>query len=872
MIENFLNTLSELGIPVWAPAVCLLLIVGLAVFLFWFIRSRFFKARLRKIKAHDVYGQESEQSEKVLKDFMRHYPPKKLVRYSRRMERYVRQMGPQVIIKTGLAHMWIQKLDRSPHKTDLRRVLLYCPQSALFKAFLAVEKHSNLQKLFLNRMQTEGEEKFIRLLAASCRGEDFNPAFFKRFLETQGELLRELTGELEWYARYFAYRILLIDTNPKTERSLSDGLMDPHPLIRKIITESFTTETEKTWAALWDKLIHDPAYEVREAARKRIAGEFNDRYNPNGQTLNTDEAARILELLDPSNQEDRTFAMKHMENENKELRYSAAVFLDKCGVFESVLAKNNLDDKAGIDNCVKLLQKALEVGVSGFLQGYSTGDGAVLFAASRLLSGPGGTYENICYLEEKVFSYFSAIKPVPSNKDVYALTLEAAAKKGNGRSFELFAKELTRRENDQCFLELLLPRVPNSAAPIFLPILFRFLENTAFPARLELERILGTFAPDLVLPYVFTILNENRAKYPHIVRISAFKIFCHLRQPYCLQRILESLPTMTPAEAGEFASLIGDYPKDVFNEKAAALFALPDAKVRAALIHILPGTKNDAFKKEIRASLRDVDPDVRVASIKALLDFDELKVINQETSLLHDPIERVRLAAAEVIARHGNPAAMKILETIVNDPNETDVVKEAVIAGLGHAENEESISILVSVLEKQDEFRGLAEKALAHRTVKHDIVKLLEIFKDAEPQFRERLIPVFKAQGKNAEPYIAEILKDEVASLKPYLVTILEETGYVDEQKRRLSNRYAAVRREAAQMLSLLDTLPAFRGLVLAAKDPDQEVRVCVVRALEKLNTPQGRDILESLKKDPDNHIRKYTHWALERLDTLGME
>jgi len=215
---------------------------------------------------------------------------------------------------------------------------------------------------------------------------------------------------------------------------------------------------------------------------------------------------------------------------------------------------------------------------------------------------------------------------------------------------------------------------------------------------------------------------------------------------------------------------------------------------------------------------------------------------------------------------------MKILETIVNDPNETDVVKEAVIAGLGQAENGESILILISVLDKQNEFRKQAEKALAQRTAKRDIIQLLEIFKDAEPQLREKMISVFRAQGRKAEPYILEILKDEIASLKPYLVTILEETGYVDELKRQLSNRDAAVRREAAQMLSLLDTLPAFRGLVLAAKDPDQEVRVCVVKAMERLNSSQSRDILESLKKDPDNHIRKYTYWALERLDTLGME
>jgi len=873
MVENFLERLAGLSVPAWAAGACLLLLICLGVFLFWYIRSRVFKARLRRIvKAQNAYGHDSEQAEEALREFARYYPPEKLARYSRRMERYARQMGPQVITDTRLAGIWIKKLEHSPGKADMRRVLLYCPKAALFKAFLAAERHFNLRKVFLARMQAEGEEKYLRLLAASCRGEDFNPVFFKGFLKTHGELLRELAGELEWHARYFAYRILLLESDAKAERSLTAGLMDPHPLIRKTITESYAVDADKTWAALWDKLIHDPVYEVREAARRRIAGEFIHRYNPNGQALNAEETAHILELLDPSSQEDRTFAMKNMENQNRELRFTAAVFLEKCGVFESVLSKNTLDDQAGIDNSVKLLANALEVNVSGFLQGYPAGNGAALLAAARLLAGPGGTYESICYLEEAVFTYFSAIRPDPANRQIYALALEAAAKKGNARSLELFAQELSRRENDPAFLELLLPRVPNSAASAFLPILFRFVENTAFPARLELERVLGAFAPDLILPYVFAILNVSRSRYPHIVRISALKILCHLRQPYCLQKILESLPTMTQAEAGEFASLIGEYPRDMFNEKTAALFALPDAKIRAALINNLPGTKNDAFKKEIRASLKDVDPDVRVAAIRALLEFDELKLINQETSMLHDPIERVRIAAAEVISAHGNPAAMKILENVVNDPNETDVVKEAVIAGLGQAESEDGIPILISVLDKQGEFRRQAEKALAQRASKRDIVQLLEIFKDSEPQLREKLIPVFRMQGKKAEPYILEILKDEIASLKPYLVTVLEETGYVDELKRRISDRDVAARREAAQMLSLLDTLPAFRGIVLAAKDPDQEVRVCVVKALERLNNSQSHEILDSLKKDPDSRIRKYTYWALERLDSLAME
>jgi HEAT repeat protein len=626
---------------------------------------------------------------------------------------------------------------------------------------------------------------------------------------------------------------------------------------------------------LWDKLIHDPVFEVRQSARKRIAKEFTDLYNLKEQDLSTEETYRVLELLDPDSQEDRTFAMSMLESEDKEHRYPAAVFLTQCGVLSSYLAKNTFDDPAEIDHNVGLLLKALEVNVSGFLKDYPSGDGAPLLAAAKILVGPDGTYENVYNLAKKVFAFFSTRKMEPLISETYTKTLEAITANGDVKAYELFAEELSRRETDQIFLELLLPRIPVKAESIFSPVLFRFLRNPAFAAREKLEQILLSFRPDVILPEAFRILNGSRGEFPHQVRISVLKILVQLRLPFCLERILESLPTFKPEEIENLASLIVDYPREIFDDTAKVLLASPDARIRASIILTLPATKNESFIKEIRSSLKDFDPDVRVAAIKDLLGFGEIKLLNQETSMLHDPVERVRFATAEVIARHGNAAALEILKNITTDQNETDVVKAGVIVGLGQATNAEGISILVSVLdsiESGEEFRELAEKALTNRVTKRDITRLIEIFKDAEPQLREKLIPVFKGMGKSAEPWILEILKDEVASLKPYLVKILEETGYVEDTIRRLSHRSVDVRRDAAMLLSILDTLPAFRGLVLAAKDPDQEVRVCVVKALEKLKSSESVEILEKLKGDPDTRIRKYTYWALERLDSLKME
>ena len=868
---EFFSALLGIDIPHWVIFAFPAALVILTLFLLWFVRTRVFKFRLRRI----INAQGTKKSEEAVSKFVKYYPPEKLARYySRRMERYSFQMGPDVVRKTGLADKWIQKVTQSalPTAVDLRRVILFCPASSVFKAYLAAEEHPRLRRVIKEWISKDGEEKVIKILAETCRGEEFEPEYGKSFLKNSASLLRELTGEPEWYTRYFAYKILIHDNEELTQRTLEAGLLDPHPLVRKILTKNFTSDRGKVWEILWEKLIHDPVYEVREAARKRIAKEFMDLYSLKDKKLNSEETFRILELLDPDSQEDKTFAMSILQTDNRELRYPAAVFLEKCGVLSSFLAKNTLNDPAGIENSVRLLKDAINVNVSGFLTDYPAGDGAPLLVVTNILAQTNAPYEIINLMAKKVFSFFSNKKIEPSNKEIYIKTLEAISTKGNTRSYELFAEELSRRENDPAFLELLLPRLPIKAELIFPFILFRFLKNVNFSAREELVKTLGTFNPDIVLPEVFHILNSDRSKFPHIVRISALKILGLLRLPFCLQRILESLPTFKEEETKAFASLFLEYPKIVFEDKAKTLLASPDARIRASIISILPVVKNDSFMKEIRSALKDTDPDVRVAAIKSLLEFGEIKLLNQETSMLHDPVERVRLATAEVIARHGNEAAIEILKNITVDPNETEVVKIGVIAGLGQAANAEGIPILISVLDSQEEFREHAEKALANRTTKRDITQLIEIFKDAEPQLREKLIPVFKRQGKKAEPSILEILKDEVASFKPYLVKILEETGYVDEAKRQLSNRNVEVRREAAALLSLLDTLPAFRGLVMAAKDPDQEVRVCVVKALEKLKSAQSQEILEKLKEDPDSRVRKYTLWALERLDSLAME
>ena len=145
------------------------------------------------------------------------------------------------------------------------------------------------------------------------------------------------------------------------------------------------------------------------------------------------------------------------------------------------------------------------------------------------------------------------------------------------------------------------------------------------------------------------------------------------------------------------------------------------------------------------------------------------------------------------------------------------------------------------------------------------ISRLLQHIQKSESESRTRLISAVRSMGDSAESVLETYLFESTHPLRPVAIDVLEEIGAIDAQIRHLTNRDPSVRREAAAFLFNAGTLNAYRGLVQAARDPDEEVRAHVVRALDALNSDRGRTILEQLKNDPQRKIRTYTNWALER-------
>ena len=416
-----------------------------------------------------------------------------------------------------------------------------------------------------------------------------------------------------------------------------------------------------------------------------------------------------------------------------------------------------------------------------------------------------------------------------------------------------------------------LSAIPERADFIFLDSLFRLLTEETSIDYDSLKTAFSAMKPELYIDRLTEIVESGREKYPHEVRIRALKLLGEAGDMGSLQFILENLPVLPVDEAKDFAQTLARYGGEDFKRKALALLDGIDSSLRAALIAALPATSDKDFLKPIKKSLDDSDPRVRIAAAWAIADFGEYKSLNLALELLRDPVPEVREEIARIIGSYGLSDALKKLRSTLTDQNEVLSVKISAIRGLGRSKSLESINIILDAVEEEKSLREYAVKALSQRRSRRDIQRLVENFKDASPDMKEVITEAFKLMGSSIEEGLSELLAEDIPSLKPYIVEAMEATGFIEAKIRQLRHRDAEVRKNAAYMLSMIGSLSAFRGIVLASRDPNREVRVQVVKALEKLETEEGKRILDELLNDPDKKVRTYTLWAMERLKAKSL-
>ncbi len=841
--------------PAWAHVVAgaVVVLAGAGVAWLTVLRIRFRDTLLRVLDQHEL-------ADELIH---RRYNAATVSLRAGVIEKLARTKDPAVLRITGLDQIWIQRVRAKGRERDVRRVLELLPDQGLFACFMAALRSNTAAKLLLRWLDDNDPLLGLRRLALSSDGESFNGVVALQMLDDRLDSVREMLGDPEWSARYFAITIVLQSSDERSQRALWDAFRDSHRRVRAVVAAELQSEDrDRLYRHLYDLYLHDPVFEVRKAARQHLTAEFSERYRVDRDSLTTTEALHVIGLLEPDSTEDHALALGYLGGGDLELALPAAIYLEGTGTLCTLFREASFADPDQLARTRELLSTAASVNVTGFLdQIATTSSAASLLLAAEILKDTGAPAW-ISVLAEHAFAV-----PLAESReeDVYTTTLQAVHARGDDRAFEVLRNELMRRREEPRRAAHILQSIPSRAQGQLTNALLALLHDPEFECRDELHDAFLRFEDRSYLPALIEILHANPGDCAPSARLSAIKLLGALQLPYARQYLLENLSTLHPEEARDLARVMGELASIDLSERARAIMNGPDAATRAALIAVLPTINDRSFLKPIREAVHDADPEVRIAAIWALLEFDDTRSFNQAQDRLRDPVERVRVQAAQALGTHGSSATVEKVAALLTDENEVDEVKLAAIDGLSRSEQRRSIGALVDFLGRSDDWDSAVIRALAHKRTPKQISELVEKLKDAEPRVRDKLMRVFRSMGSDGEAAMVKLLDQDISSLRPLITEILDETGCVEEAIRRLAHRDPAVRRSAADGLSAIATLPAFRGIVMAARDPDPEVRVRVTRALEKLNTKAGKEILDQLQNDPDRKVRKYTLWALER-------
>lgn len=793
--------------------------------------------------------------------------PRQLLKRSTMIESVAGTTNPKVVRLTGIDRLWVDELRRTRSERAFRRVLDLAPDTGLFACFAVALERPKLAGELKKRL-AEGEDFLaMRKIGLSGPGEPFDGAAARQFFAERLDEIREMTGDPEWPVRFFAVKIMLNDDDDRSIRGVWDALQDARGLVRRTVIEEMNPrdKRDRFFDALKSLFLDDPIYEVREAARNRMRKEFPERYHFDLGELTSVQAGHVLELLEPGRSEDENLAIEALLSEDMEKRLPAALYLQNVGTLPRHFGNATFSDRVALDRSATLLQNSASVGIAEFLEDAAGKDKpASIYLALRVLR-TAGPRRHVAPIAQNAFRRLDA---TPESRELYEAALAAIRDRGDDDAVEVLAKELMSRRGDEPLAALILEYVPPRSADRVVPVLLQLLHSDEFGARRSLRAALTRFPIEQVLPDLINLVSAPRGTYPHSVRITALQAMGDFERPYLLQLVLENLSILPTEEAKEFAQTLAAYSGDLFDERVEMLLQSADASIRSAIIASLPGTGKQAFLKQIRAGLSDADPEVRIASVWALVQFDDTRSLNQAQDRLRDPVERVRVQTARALGANGSDTVLKSFSGLLSDENEVDVVKQAAIIGLGESENINAVDILFDELEERSDFDEEAIAALARKRSAASLKRMIELMKDASPKAREKLSSALTRMGEDAEDAVTELLEQDIASLRPYVVEVLDAIGFVEATIRKLSHRDPEVRRRSAKLLSYISTVSAFRGIVLAARDPDQEVRVQVTRAIESLNTAGGTEILEKLKNDPEKRVRKYTMWALQRIES----
>ena len=796
-----------------------------------------------------------------------------LLFYSDYMEKLSRTYGRNIPLLTGLDELWLTKFKIRPTRRNMLRLLKYVPGKFLFDVLTGVLAQPRLTKEFTRWIETSGEFMILKRIALSGNGRPFDGKKAARFFKDDMDTLIEMAADPLWQCRYFAFSILVHEPSSRGDQVLKDAFHDSHRENRQILINSYQSDDRTfVYRQLLDCFLNDPVFEVRKHAKIRIDREFQDLYTVQPEDLSPVQKLHLIELLHTGSSNDENIGISFLESGNRELELYASRYLSKTGTLSRLLKTAEPGDLENFNRSYALLKNAVLANCTNFLKEITqTENPGSLLLASRFLQDAGSRLLITPLLEKAVILYRENHNS-PVIRELYTNALLCACRRGNDKVLLEVSRELAEQKYSQEVQSLLLPELPERGDAIFIPVLLDFLKDPEYSSEEDLHNALIRFPVSPLVPEMLTMIQSSSGTYPEAIKKRALRILGALDTGCGLQHILENLPLLSLKEAKEFTGMFAHNTPESFDERALLLLSSRDAAIRSRLIAALPEDHKKQFVPVLLAALQDSDPEVRKACVWALSDYGDSTVLKKCSLLLNDPVEAVRKETATALCLSGGDSGISLVEAVLFDTTSSVPVKKAIISGLGKAGTPKAFTLLTKKLVKECELPTELEAALVTFDSDTQIGMLFKLLDSAPLSVQPILQGVLESLGPKAEKEAVKILQQKTTVLRNHATEVLEKSGFIDRTVRQLGHRDPAERLAAAQMLSLIGTEKAYRGLITAAKDPVEKIRITVIKAVEHLNTREGKELLEELKNDPNRNVRRYTLWALERAEAKEMD
>lgn len=344
------------------------------------------------------------------------------------------------------------------------------------------------------------------------------------------------------------------------------------------------------------------------------------------------------------------------------------------------------------------------------------------------------------------------------------------------------------------------------------------------------------------------------------------------------------------------------------------------ADLREDAVRLLGSLESPEAIPFLRETLKDPDPQVRVASVNALWATGGDDVVPDLVAALHDPEYRVRQAAIEALV-DANPArilaapeALTFLGSLLR--SRRFAMREAVVDALVRLPDRRAIPLLLEALREGDSRAdpnptaakplvrsstrsgvrrtapvpvgrrrttsvtgrpSLAERAskalvaIGDRNTVAPLLAMLETGLDENPWLEPRYI--FEILEKHATaddaPLLAAALEKLEPELRVGLLKILQDLGAGDQLTglvRYLDDEDPQVRMACVEVLTSIPDPAALHGLIRALSDPHPAVRASAARALHERGDPAAVGALASaLERETSRQSFETIVNALER-------